>query len=169
MIIFDKWNVSTRILEGLLNSNLATDNTRASLRKYALEYIQQHYLWGSGLVNDRRLIYDNFSAGVATAYGTYVHNFFLEIMMQIGLIPGLIISVIYVRKIIDILSKVRHNQHIKVMLVFVITGFFPLMVSRSYLSFSNFYLLTGLLCASQLLIKNRKENVTNGEKKNSGI
>lgn len=148
---FGRWNVSTRILYGLLNSNIIEDNTRSSLRQYAWEYIQSHVFWGSGLVNDRRLIYDNFAASVATAYGTYVHNFFLETMMQLGMIPGVCVSGLYVAWIIRSLIRTNEKYMTKILVTFVITGFVPLMVSRSYVSFSNFYLLTGMLFANSVI------------------
>lgn len=144
--IFDSFGVSTRILYGLLNKDLSDDVMRGRLRSFAWEYAKNHIIGGTGFVNDRQLIYESLLVGVAQgASGTYVHNFFLELMMQFGLVPGFIISILFSVKIIRSFSR-KYSFTAKLFLAALLSvAFWPLMISRSYLNVAYFYLLVGYL------------------------
>ena len=144
--VFDSFGVSTRILYGLLNKDLSDDVMRGRLRSFAWEYAKNHVIGGTGFVNDRQLIYESLLVGVAQgASGTYVHNFFLELMMQFGLVPGLFMSVLFSAKLIKSFSR-QYSFNTKLFLSMLLSiAFWPLMISRSYLSVAYFYLLSGFL------------------------
>lgn len=144
--VFDSFGVSTRILYGLLNKDLSDDVMRGRLRSFAWEYAKNHIIGGTGFVNDRQLIYESLLVGVAQgASGTYVHNFFLELMMQFGLVPGLLMSVLFSAKLIKSFSR-KYSFNTKLFLSMLLSiAFWPLMISRSYLSVAYFYLLSGFL------------------------
>lgn len=150
--LFDSLGVSTRILYGLLNSDLSDDVMRGKLRAFAWNYAKNHIVWGTGFVNDRQLIYQSLLVGVANgASGTYVHNFFLELMMQFGLVPGLIISIVFCIKIIKSFS-IKYSFATRLFLAALLSvSFWPLMISRSYLSVAYFYLLCGFLFGMERL------------------
>lgn len=144
--VFDSFGVSTRILYGLLNKDLSDDVMRGRLRSFAWEYAKNHIIGGTGFVNDRQLIYESLLVGVAQgAFGTYVHNFFLELMVQFGLVPGLLISILFSLKILKSFSR-KYSFNTKLFLAALLSvAFWPLMISRSYLNVAYFYLLVGYL------------------------
>ena len=152
--VFDSFGVSTRILYGLLNKDLSDDVMRGRLRSFAWEYVKNHVIGGTGFVNDRQLIYESLLVGVAQgASGTYVHNFFLELMMQFGLVPGLFMSVLFSTKLIKSFSR-QYSFNTKLFLSMLLSiAFWPLMISRSYLSVAYFYLLSGFLLGTNRFSK----------------
>lgn len=160
--VFDSFGVSTRILYGLLNKDLSDDVMRGRLRSFAWEYAKNHVIGGTGFVNDRQLIYESLLVGVAQgASGTYVHNFFLELMMQFGLIPGLFMSVLFSAKLIKSFSR-KYSFNTKLFVSMLLSiAFWPLMISRSYLSVAYFYLLSGFL----LGINRFSKEETGGDKR----
>ena len=153
--LFDSYGVSTRILYGLLNNDLSDDAMRGKLRAFAWEYAKYHLAGGTGFVNDRQLIYQSLLVGVANgASGTYVHNFFLELMMQFGLVPGLTLSIVFCVKLIHSFSK-KYLFNARLFLATLLSvSFWPLMISRSYLSVAYFYLLCGFLLGIGKFVEN---------------
>ena len=147
--LFRTFGLSTRILDGLLYSNIAEDSGRLALAKTAWNYASDHLLFGTGLVNDRRYLYDILHYARINAFGTYCHNFFLEVFMQIGLLPGIIISVLLINRIKLFLSRKVTYECNCLCLVLAAVGFIPLMVSFSYLTEPKFSLFLGFLLTKE--------------------
>lgn len=145
--LFQSIGASTRSIEGLLYSTISDDENRTRMKMIAWEYAKGHPFLGSGFINDRRIIHDTVSAKAATAYGTYCHNFFFEILMQFGLFPGSLIGLYCINKLIKSISTDVPIYARNLAIVLITMGFLPLMVSRSYLTHSYFYLLIGFLLA----------------------
>ena len=143
--LFQAFGLSTRILDGLLYSNIAEDSGRLAFAKAAWNYASEHLLFGTGLVNDRRYLYDILHYARINAYGTYCHNFFLEVFMQIGLLSGIIISVVLINRIKLFLSRKVTYEYNCLCLILTAVGFLPLMVSFSYLTEPKFSLFLGFL------------------------
>ena len=142
--LFEKFGVSTRILMGLVENSIADDSSRSTLRNFALDYAKQHILLGTGVINDRKLIYDNITiTSNKTVYGYYCHNFFFENLMQFGLVPGVIICAIWLKTIFSPMRRFNPNTLIIVATVMVAAGFLPLLVSYSYTTYQYFFLLIG--------------------------
>ena len=142
--LFEKFGVSTRILMGLVENSIADDSSRSTLRNFALDYAKQHILLGTGVINDRKLIYDNLTINSnKTVYGYYCHNFFFENLMQFGLVPGVIICAIWLKTIFSPMRRFNPNTLIIVATVMVAAGFLPLLVSYSYTTYQYFFLLIG--------------------------
>lgn len=144
--VFEKVGVSTRILYGLLNHDLSDDVMRGRLRAFAWSYAQNHLFIGTGMVNERNLIFQSLlSSSASSASGTYVHNFFLELMMQFGLVPGLIIGMVTCVNILKGFSDRYPFSGRLFLAVLLAIAFWPLMISRSYLNVAYFYLMIGYL------------------------
>ena len=154
---FTSLNVSNRAVEMLLYNEISRSEGRDRLREIALDYILNHPFVGSGVVNDRPYLYGQYLINrTATVYGTYCHNFFLEIMMQFGLVLGVILIAAYFYSIV---SKVKNADAIEkkeYWIILLTIGFFPLLVSRSWITFHVFYMVIGALLASDFETKERK-------------
>ena len=142
--VFSSNNFSTRSLELLVSGEIGADNEREELRKAAINYIQEHPFIGSGIINDRIIIAQQMGNFGDRIYGSYCHNFFLEIMMQFGLIPGILILIIFIKRLFVALKNSVSIAN-DVIIFAVSIGLFPLLVSRSWITFSEFYLLIGVL------------------------
>lgn len=142
--IFEKFGISTRVLSGLISNEIADDASRSTLRNFALEYAKQHPIVGTGIINDRKMIYDNLTINSnKTVYGYYCHNFFLENLMQFGLIPGIIICVSWVKMFLKPMLR-RNDENVRICAIVMCTlGFVPLLVSYSYITYQYFFLLAG--------------------------
>jgi hypothetical protein len=139
--------LSTRTLEKLSSNEMSVDDSREKLKYLALSYLVENFPLGSGIFNDRLYIFTEYYASVSTKvdiFGSYCHNYFIELMMQFGLIVGALIG-LYTLFIFgkNILNKESHVKCRLAMALFLTIGFFPLFVSRSYLTFPFFYLLLG--------------------------
>lgn len=142
--LFEKFGVSTRILTGLIGNNLADDSSRGTLRNFALNYAKQHVLLGTGIINDRKLIYDNLTINSnKTVYGYYCHNFFLENLMQFGLVPGMVVSAVWLKTIVAPMRRFNPEKLKTVAIAMCAAGFLPLLVSYSYITYQYFFLLIG--------------------------
>ena len=142
--LFNKFGISTRVLTGLAGSNIADDSSRSMLRNFALDYAKNHILFGTGIINDRKLIYDNLTINSnKTVYGYYCHNFFLENLMQFGLAPGIVICAIWVKNIVSPLRRCNPENLRIIAIIMCAAGFLPLLVSYSYITYQYFFLLAG--------------------------
>lgn len=149
---FGNLNFSTRTIELLLSGNIADDDERTNLRSIAINYILNHPFYGTGVVNDRVIIAQSMGSAGINVYGSYCHNFILEIMMQFGMLPGGIILVLFVKKIINMLRS-RKVFIVKIGVFTISVGLFPLLVSRSWITYPEFYLLMGIIISSLNLSK----------------
>lgn len=140
-------NASSRSLELLLSNSIADDDIRSRMREVAFDYSINHPLIGSGFFNDRIYMASKMSAGSidGTIFGSYCHNFFLEILMQFGFIPGLVILWIFFKSIYKRIKYSESVQEKNIIFVAVSIGFLPLLVSRSWLTYQYFYFLVGIL------------------------
>lgn len=142
--IFDKFGISTRILTGLAGNNIAEDSSRSTLRSFAFNYAKQHIMFGTGIINDRKLIYDNLTINSnKTVYGYYCHNFFLENLMQFGLLPGIVVCAIWIKNICFPMRRFNPICLRVIAIVMCVAGFLPLLVSYSYITYQYFFLLIG--------------------------
>ena len=88
---------------------------------------------GIGIAGDRRIL-----------DGSYVHNFFIELIGNFGLIIGFIISIGIVLLIIRSLIT-KNNEKYELIILWVSLGFVHLIVSSSYLIDVKFWILFGLV------------------------
>ena len=152
---FERFGVSQRVLNAFLSNSISVDSSRSSIARYVINYIKNDPITGSGLFNDRVLIFNNITfSSTQTYYGSYAHNFFLEILMQFGLVLGSLIIFLFFRLLyISIFKNIEKSSEYITVFMFCF-GFLPLLVSRSYLTTKWFYMLIGVIIGV-----NRKKNI----------
>lgn len=136
--ISDKLGLSTRVFDKLLSGEFAVSDARVYLRERARYYIYAYPLTGLGLYGDR----------VASG-GQYVHNLFLEIYVQFGILMGTVLlgaltALIYRG------GRVAFKYggwNVQLIILLLMSCCFKLVVSSSYLRESFFWLLLGYLVA----------------------
>ena len=144
MLFFEKYDISTRLIKGLLNKDIVNDNSRDTLRIFTWNEAFKNPLFGTGVINDRRLIYDNLTINTnKSVYGYYAHNILLEMLMQLGLLPGSVSFVTTIVLVLKTLSGKLIDEQRMVAVVFISVGLLPLLVSYSYVTYQYFYLLIG--------------------------
>lgn len=144
--LFEKFGVSTRILIGLIENDIADDSSRSTLANFAFEFAKEHPLIGTGIINDRKLLFDNLTVNTnKTVFGYYCHNFFLENLMQFGLIPGIIVCFIWLKFIIQPMLRYNDLNLRAIAIVMCTAGFLPLLVSYSYITYQYFFLMAGFM------------------------
>lgn len=117
---------------------------RASLYDEVLSEIVRHPIEGIGIAGDRRLL-----------NGAYVHNIFLELLANFGVLIGMIVIIFLVAMIISIFfvkSELTYNM----LIIWVSLGFVSLFVSGSYLIDTGFWTFLGLLMSSFFLKGNER-------------
>ncbi len=132
----------TRIQDG----EFLNDSGRGDIQKRIIE----GFSWlGSGLYGDRIL-----------GRGHYAHNFFIEIIAQLGYLIGTPILVFALYLIIR--GLLAGDERIRILIaIFMSTGFLKLLLSGSYLNREPaFYILFGL-CMNVIMAKREKnEDIT---------
>lgn len=157
--LFEKMNLSTRVILRLMESNFFEDNARNTLTHYSREIIKKFPLLGVGVGKDRILLSDIMGGGEAVEQmlGWYPHNIFIEIIMQLGIIIGCLV-IVYMLKIIYIAIFRNEDKYSKdVVCIFISIGFFPLFFSGSYLSSPLFSAFIGLILYQYKRIKFKKD------------
>lgn len=116
---------------------------RDDLYSHSIKVLMDYPFGGVGLAGDRVILQSD-----------YVHNIFLEVLLNFGILIGLIIIISYIILIFYCLFVVKVNNEL--IIIWFTIGFCPLLVSGSYLADIEFWIFNGLL-VSTLLIK-RKQN-----------
>lgn len=146
--IFEKLNMSTRVVEGLLLGDIVEDDARDILKEIAWNYANDHFFVGSGFFNDRLYIYnaslDN-SLDTTAAFSGYCHNFFYEILMQFGMMSGIVILIYFAYINYKVITNSQLSFQLHFYIICLTIGLLPLLVSRSWLTFPYFYLFFGLI------------------------
>lgn len=140
--VFESFGLSTRILDVLYEGNFFASDERPILVRNVLHLISALPLTGYGIGGDRIAI-ATAMGGIDEVSGYYAHNFFLECMMQYGLIVGVLIGVaacwLFMRAI-----SVSSGARRAVVLTMLGVGFAPLLVSGSYMGSPLFFMCVAL-------------------------
>lgn len=140
--LFYKWNVSVRVLDKIASSSFFEDNARVSLVKYSFDILAEHYFFGVGCLNDRVLLKNRISIG-DQAIGWYPHNFFVELILQFGIVLGVILILLFLYSLREILFDHNDEDMIFIAYIFCGIGLFPLFFSGSYIASTEFFMLLG--------------------------
>lgn len=146
-------NISVEVLEEFLSDDAGQDRYRSSIYEFCYTYALSHPFLGCGIGNDRVLITDNTLVRFQSVEGNYPHNIFIEFMIQFGYIPGVIISAIMVIFLLKYYIKERDKDAQKLATVMAGIGFFPLLISSTYIENASFFALIGFCCARLKAIK----------------
>lgn len=136
--INNTFGIDSRTLDLLAQGQITYDAGRDSLTKILIDSISNSGLWGYGIFGDRPLL-----------DGTYAHNFFLEVIVDFGIIFGVLIIIIFV---VFTIRKFLSSKDKTFFLLFFSYGFLPLIKSGSYLTSIEFSIFVGYL----ILINKRK-------------
>jgi hypothetical protein len=138
--ILNKYNIYSRTINLLLNEKIHLSG-REYLYTGAIELIKKYPIIGIGIAGDRYY------------FGGYVHNLFLEILLDFGCFLGLIICfvliIIFIKSIFFTNKKIANFTSI-----FFCLGVVPLMVSGSYLTDAWFWIYLGIVLK---LLTNKKQ------------
>lgn len=131
-----------RFLYLLQRGSLFRSDGRIQIYKNALNLIFEYPLLGTGLITDRRLL-ANLNGISSDFLGSYAHNFFLEILLQYGVLLGGILALIVLYAVYSCLFREK-NIHRSLLSIFCISyGLGLVMVSRTAFVHEEFWLFMG--------------------------
>lgn len=108
--------------------------------------IKSNWLLGNGIYSDRLYLYELFlNEGIndATLNGSYAHNFFLEIIYQLGIIRASIVIIIILAIFLYTVKNVQNNRYSKDIFYLLLCMNIMLLYSSSYLTWDFFWILLG--------------------------
>lgn len=121
---------------------------RDRIYENVLSEILGNPILGIGIAGDTRIIGNS-----------YVHNFFIEVVGNFGVVFGVILSIALIILIVKSLISKNYNRY-NLTIIWVSLGFVHLMVSSSYLTDLKFWILLGLLI-NMLFNRVQKSRYTN--------
>lgn len=131
-VLFDKFGFSQRIFDSFYSGNILVSNSRNETWDRIMPYIKEHWLFGNGLFSDRRIL------------GVYTHNIVLEVLLDFGIIAGVIILLFALYIIVRALI-VEKSLDIKCLIIaLTISTVGKLLVSSSYLCEPLLYVLMAI-------------------------
>lgn len=148
-----QFGIDSRSLQ-LFSSGELPLSGRDSLYKTVLRQIWESPILGIGIEGDTRILGNG-----------YVHNFFIELIGDFGIIVGGVLTILLLFIIIYNLFF-NNNDKYNMAIIWLSLGFVHLMVSSSYLIDIKFWIFLGIL-VNQLLRNNKQ--VEYAQQKNSNI
>ncbi len=128
---------------------------RENYYRFIIGEIKEAPLRFRGLYSDRIYLAKYFgTVDTSQIYGSYTHNFFLEILFQFGLLAGIILLTICIICIIKCIHIVKRSENISLKCVYIVFASYcigQLMVSNSYLTALSF----GIYFGMTILLLNR--------------
>lgn len=109
-LLTNVFGFSSRSIEKILSGTVTSTSGRELLYLPALQLIGKNWILGTGIYSDRSLIYMASNDVASRGYGHYVHNFFLEIMMDFGVIFSIIFVAYYIRKFVFCMRNGSYDQ-----------------------------------------------------------
>lgn len=143
------YGIRSRSISVLLADEIVLSN-RNFLYHDVINSIMEHPMIGVGIAGDRVIL-----------NGLYVHNVFLEIFSSFGVVVGFILSIALVLFLFRSLFKLELNNS-KIILIWSVIGFVPLLVSSSFLIFYQFWIFIGI--AVNISFGRKKQPVKTGQK-----
>lgn len=139
--ITDQFNIDSRILNALQSSSLSYDNGRDIISEVCINLIQNHP-FGFGFLGERVPINNS-----VWWFGTngYAHNILLELLLQYGVILGIIIIFCLIYLISLFIKKFNQNDNLYALTLIYCCYNLHLFVSRSYTTTFTFWALMACL------------------------
>ena len=157
LILFQKLNLGTRSILRILEGTFFDDINRVLLVKHSRNLIIKYPLFGVGLGTDRIYLAQKMNLDFASGNtGWYPHNIFLEIILHFGIIIGAILIIYMIKVFFTVIFKNRDKDAVNVICIFMGIGFFPLLISGSYLTSPLFYALMGFCLFQYKVLKENK-------------
>lgn len=132
-----KIGMSNRIFEKFQAGSILDDSGRFILISRAIDSIKKNPFLGCGIAGDRLFLDESYS-----------HNLFVELLVSFGIIAG---TVMIIALLVCIVRGVKtSDNNIRIFIIALLFGsFLKLMLSGSYITEKNLFLLIGL-CISQI-------------------
>lgn len=144
--IFDKYRLSTRILYSLITtSDNSFSSGRDSIYKIILNNINQHAIFGTGIMSDRMLL-----------NGMWSHNVILEVLNDFGIPIGGTLIVFLVVLIIRRVRNLKNREFLNIIIIYFSCTIIKLMLSATFLTEFNLYFFIGLCCSDMDMLTSDK-------------
>lgn len=128
--LLESYGIYSRTLF-LLANGLTEGAGRWELYEQGIQIISDNWFTGAGIGCDRAL-------------NSYIHNFFLEIWMDFGIILGTLVMCLFFNFVWKAFRKANDTQSQSLEL-FMFIGYMPLMLSGSYYTDFHFYIFMGVV------------------------
>lgn len=139
MNVFDYFGFNSRVVNFIQSSDFAESQGRSRIFENMLNRITESPFYGYGIFGDRVLNRDVFQMSTG-----YAHNIFLELLIDFGLLFGILFSGIYLFSCFFFLKYSTKNVFIYCLYLAIFSStFVKLLVTGSYLTDQYFYLLLG--------------------------
>lgn len=143
--LLERFNLSSRIIRTLILGTVSDDNGRIVFWKTTIDMIRKNP-FGYGAMGTRHVLYELHEAA-------YPHNFFLELIADLGVFLGGGLSVFFVWKAIVILRMKAIEDWKGIFLIFI--GMFTnLMISSTFYHRTGFW---GLLAVGVCIYRQRRK------------
>ncbi len=142
-----KFNLNSRILNSLISGSVELDFGRNMMWKNAIKLILMHPLIGNGIYVDRSI------------YGIYCHQFVLEMLLNFGVVLGLIIIFIFIKNIINMLFLCKNEIWKLIFIVFLSMTLIRLNISSSFWQDTNFWACIAIVVNYHEDSKLNKKNI----------
>lgn len=155
IVFFMGQSMSIRTLRTLASGTFMKSDARLEIFKTSLQGIDEYALIGTGIFQDRQYIHDHVNALLdsAESVGSYSHNIFLELLLQFGIFIGGVAIVCILYLLFKGYRKCKEKDgKFFIYLLLVCIGFFPLMISNTWLD-SSFFMMLGFM-VGMLKMKN---------------
>lgn len=121
--VFEKLNLSARIITTLIDGSVAEDNGREAIWNAAIEMIKNNP-FGYGAMGTRHVVGHVHYVG-------HPHQFFLEFLVDYGVVIGGILLIYFAYKIVKILNM-KNNEVWKGVFIIFLARFSQLLLSLTY-------------------------------------
>ncbi len=143
-LALNKFGLSSRIIRTLIMGTVSNDNGRIKFWNTTIDMIKQNP-FGYGATGTRHVLSAFHTAG-------YPHNFFLELIADLGVFLGGGLSIFFVVRAIAIL-RMKDNEEWKGLFIIFFGMFFQLMISATFYHRTGFW---GLLAIGICIYRNRR-------------
>ncbi|SDD94659.1 O-antigen ligase family protein [Riemerella columbipharyngis] len=144
------FSIYHRIYDFLFTNNDASKQQRMEILKYTIDSIKEHFWQGS-----------NMFIKTKTLHSTYPHNLFLESIMTMGVIGGILFLFINIKAIYSVFLylKIKH-QEVWVVFLFL-QYFFQTFFSLSLYSSEGYWILLAIILSKKIRNNQKYENLNN--------
>lgn len=133
----DSWGIKSRVITRIINASFFDNADRTNIQKELFPYLNNR-VFGYGLYGDRFL----------TSSGKYAHNFFVELLIDFGVvIGGIIIIALIINTIRAFLICIKKKTTVALYFLFfsIVFIYIKFMISASYLESSECLFAIGII------------------------
>ena len=145
IILLKRFGLSSRIIKTLIMGTVSDDNGRFTFWNTTIDMIKKNP-FGYGAMGTRHVLYALHEAG-------YPHNFFLELIADLGVFVGGGLSIFFIWRAIAII-RMKNNEDWKGVFMIFVGMFFNLMISSTFYHRTGFW---GLLAVGICIYQQRKQ------------